>query len=134
LRNLQLVQPTARQRYANQAAGLAAHEVDRFRRYHLGRHHQIAFVFAILVIEHDDHSAGSNVGDRLVDPIERGIALGPGDDGRKNAPEPLKGAVRRLSSARPQQRNGGLRQARPARQLCRGQPGTVHCGVQPLRK
>ena len=35
-----------------------------------GGHHQVALVLAILVVEHDDHLARANVGDRLLDRIE----------------------------------------------------------------
>jgi len=43
---------------------MRGHEVDRFRRDHLGRDGQVAFVLAVLVIDHDDHAAGSQFADR----------------------------------------------------------------------
>ena len=42
---------------ADQAAGLLAHEVDRLGRDRLRRHHEVALVLALLVVEHDDHLA-----------------------------------------------------------------------------
>ncbi len=76
LRNLQFVKPRPKQRDADEAAGLFAHEVDRFGRDFLGRHHQIALVFAILVVEHDDHLAGADVVDRVLDRVKWRSALG----------------------------------------------------------
>ncbi len=76
LRNLQFVEPRSEQRHADQAAGLFAHEVDRLGRDLLGRHHEVAFVFAVLVVEDDDHLAGADVVDCILDRIERRGALG----------------------------------------------------------
>ncbi len=71
LRQMQLVQALADHRNANQAARVLAHEIDRFGRHHLCGHYQVAFVFAILVVQHDDHLAGADVLDRVLDRVER---------------------------------------------------------------
>ena len=71
LRNVKLVEPRARQRHADQSAGVLAHEVDRIGRDHRRRHHDVAFVLAVLVVEDDDHLPGPNVRDRALDRVER---------------------------------------------------------------
>ena len=48
---LQLFHPFRRQRRANQAASMFSHEVDGLRRDLPGRHHEIAFVLPILIID-----------------------------------------------------------------------------------
>ena len=48
---------------ANQAARVADHEVDGFRRDMLGRHDQVAFVLAIFLINQDDHAASLQLRD-----------------------------------------------------------------------
>ena len=49
-RNLELVEPLAGHRHADEAAAVLRHEVDRFRRHLLGRERQVAFVLAIFVV------------------------------------------------------------------------------------
>src|SRR5262249_5244144 len=49
------------ERQTDQAAGVARHEVDDFRRDLLRRANNIAFVLAILVVNDDDHAAVANV-------------------------------------------------------------------------
>ena len=47
---------------ADKAAAIAGHKVDGFGRDVLSRQRQVALVFAILVVNDDDHAAGSNFG------------------------------------------------------------------------
>ncbi|MOA47037.1 hypothetical protein D3C78_1696270 [compost metagenome] len=62
---------------ADQSAGFARHEVDRFRRAFLRGQQQVAFVLAVLVIDQEDHPALAEVFDNFFDAIERhGVALG----------------------------------------------------------
>jgi hypothetical protein len=51
-------------------------EGNGFRRGVLGGHDQIAFVLAILVVHHDHHLAGADVGDDIFDGIELALARG----------------------------------------------------------
>ncbi len=44
-------------RCAHQAASVADHEIDRGRGDGFGRHQQIPFVFAVFVVDHDNHPA-----------------------------------------------------------------------------
>ena len=60
-----------RERQANQPAPIDAHEVDRFGRDRVCGHTQVAFVFAILVVDQDDHLAGANVIDRGLNAAQR---------------------------------------------------------------
>ncbi len=46
-----------RHRQADHAAGVTHHEIDGFRRRLLRGDDEIAFVFAVLVIDEDDHAA-----------------------------------------------------------------------------
>ena len=65
-RNLELVEPLAGHRQADQAAAVLGHEVDRLGRHLLGGHRQIAFVLAILVVDDDDHLAAADRGDGVL--------------------------------------------------------------------
>ena len=73
-RNLELVEPLRRHRQADQPAAVARHEVDRLRRHLLGRDRQVAFVLAILVVDDDDHPAGADRLDGVLDAGERRAA------------------------------------------------------------
>ena len=53
------------ERQANQAAGVARHEVDDLGRDLLRRTHEIAFVFTIFVVDDDDQAAVADLGDGL---------------------------------------------------------------------
>ena len=70
-RDLELVEPLRRHRQADQAAAVSRHEVDRLGRDLLGGDRQIALVLAILVVDDDDHPAGADRVDRVLDPGER---------------------------------------------------------------
>ena len=59
-----------RNRHANQTAAVHGHEVDRLRRRLFRGHDEIAFVFAIGVVGHDDNAAGSDIAQDIVDGIE----------------------------------------------------------------
>jgi hypothetical protein len=62
-----LLDALAGQGEADQAAGVAGHEVDRVGGGELRGDHQVAFVFAILVIDQDEHAAVAGLLDQLVD-------------------------------------------------------------------
>ncbi|MNL47900.1 hypothetical protein D3C87_1707110 [compost metagenome] len=59
---LQLAAAFGGQRQADQAAPVLGHEVDGFRRDEVGRQDQVAFIFAVFLVNEDDHAAGANVG------------------------------------------------------------------------
>src|SRR5688572_11060450 len=69
-----MVQAFGRQRQAHQAAAVAGHEIDRLGRDLGGSHGQIALVLAVLVVHHDDHPAGANRHQRVLDRRERALA------------------------------------------------------------
>jgi hypothetical protein len=52
---------------ADQAARMPRHEVDDFRRDLLGSTDKIALVFAIFVVNNDDHATVTDVSDGLFD-------------------------------------------------------------------
>src|SRR5205085_7422158 len=60
-RQMQLIATLFRQRQANQSARVARHEIDYFRCDFFRSANQITFVFAIFVIDDDDHSSLTNV-------------------------------------------------------------------------
>jgi non-ribosomal peptide synthetase component F len=64
-RQAERVDPFARHRQADQPAPVPRHEVDLLRRCHLRGDDQIAFIFAILIIDQDEHAAVA----RLVDDL-----------------------------------------------------------------
>ncbi len=97
LRNVKLVEAGADHRHTNQAAGAFTHEVNGVGRDHLGRHHQVALVLAVLIIEHHHHLAGPNIDDRIGDGIEGALPLRElFAKRRKDVGQPLQGAVGRL--------------------------------------
>ena len=55
------------QRQADQAAGVARHEVDRLRRHEVGGEHEVALVLAVFLVDEHDHAAGLELGDDLGD-------------------------------------------------------------------
>ena len=70
LRQPQVIQPLARHRHADDAAGVAHKKRDRFRRDLLGRHDQVALVLAILVVHQDHDLAGLDARDDVLDGVE----------------------------------------------------------------
>src|ERR1039458_9362986 len=57
----QVVGPLFGQGQADEAAAVAGHEVDGLRRNVLSGQREIAFVFAIFVVDYDNHAAGANL-------------------------------------------------------------------------
>ena len=55
----------ARQRQADQAAAMLGHEVDRLGRHVVGGQHQVAFVFAVFLVDEDHHAASGQLGDQF---------------------------------------------------------------------
>ena len=66
----ELLRAFVRNRHADQAAAMHGHEVDRFRRGFLRRHHEIALVLAIFVVGHDHDLACRDVAHDIVDRVE----------------------------------------------------------------
>jgi hypothetical protein len=48
---------------------MRCHEVDRFRRDHLGRQHQVAFILAVLIVDHHDHASGLQLANGVRDAL-----------------------------------------------------------------
>ena len=53
---------------------MGRHEGDRLRRDIGGGEHEVPLVFAVFVVGDDDHSAGLDVGDEVLDRIECNFA------------------------------------------------------------
>ncbi len=64
-RQAERVDPLARHGEADEATPVPRHEVDLFRRRHLGRDDQVALILPVLVIDQDEHTAVA----RLVDDL-----------------------------------------------------------------
>jgi hypothetical protein len=56
-RNVQVVQTLAGHGKTNQTTTMSCHEVDRFGRDLFCCNHEVTFIFAVLVIDDDDHTA-----------------------------------------------------------------------------
>ena len=56
---------------ADQTASKARHEIDGFGRRQVGRHDQVAFVLATLVVDQHHHFAGSDVFEGAMHPFNR---------------------------------------------------------------
>ena len=61
------------EREADQAAAVCGHEIDGFGRDFFGGHGEIAFVFAVFVVDDDDHAALANFFDGFLDCGEGGL-------------------------------------------------------------
>ena len=70
----ELVAAIGREREADQPPTVGRHEVDRLGRRELGRQCEIALVLAVLGVADDDHVAGADVLDRLLDAAEWGAS------------------------------------------------------------
>src|SRR2546426_2048676 len=70
-RDLELVQALAEQGDADQASTVLRHEVHRFRRHPVGRHHEVAFVLAVLVVHDEKNASLSDLLDALLDGRKR---------------------------------------------------------------
>ena len=55
------------EREADEPAPVHRHEVDGLGRDLVGGHREIAFVLAVLVVDQDDHLAGADLVERVVD-------------------------------------------------------------------
>jgi len=66
----ELLEPFGSRRHANESAPKSRHEIDRCGGHGLRRHDQIAFVFAIGVIHHDDHFPAAHVRDNRFNVVE----------------------------------------------------------------
>jgi len=65
------VDPLRRHRQANEAAPELRHEVDRLGGGFFRRHAQVALIFALLIVHHDDHVAATSFLERFLDRNER---------------------------------------------------------------
>ena len=61
---------------ADQAAAVLGHEVDGFGRDFFGGHGEVAFVFAVFVVDQDDHAALADFFDGFFDGGENGFSGG----------------------------------------------------------
>ena len=69
------------------------HEVDGVGRHELGGHHEVALVLAVLVVDDDDHLAGGDVLERLLDAWRTDVvAARLGSPPRASGPRPMRGA------------------------------------------
>ena len=66
----QLLAAFARQGQTDQATAVFGHEVDVLGPHHRGNHQQVTFVFAVLVVDDDDHFALGEVGEDFFDGVE----------------------------------------------------------------
>ena len=66
----ELIGALARERDANQPAPVHRHEIDRFRRRLLRGHDEIALIFAVGVVGHDDHFSCRDVVQDVVNRVE----------------------------------------------------------------
>jgi len=69
-RQVELLGPGSRDRGADHAFAVGGHEIDRLRRRQFGGHQQIAFVFAVFVIDDHDHLTVFDRSDGLFDGAE----------------------------------------------------------------
>ncbi len=63
---LELVEPLGHERRADEAGGVGEEEGDPLGGGELSRHHEVALVLTVLVVDHDDHLASGDGGDSLL--------------------------------------------------------------------
>jgi hypothetical protein len=68
---LELLAALGSERQADQPAPVRGHEVDRLGGGELGADHQVALVLAIFAVAHDHGAPDADVGDRVLDGVER---------------------------------------------------------------
>src|SRR5882724_7629658 len=66
-REMELVAAVFGERHADESAAELGHEVDGVRRDFFGGHGEVAFVFAVLVVDEDDHAAVADLFDGFFD-------------------------------------------------------------------
>src|SRR6266850_2037759 len=74
-REVQLIAALFGEGKADQAAAVLGHEVDGVGRDLFGGHGEVAFVFAVLVVNEDDHAALANFFDSFLDSGEMGMSV-----------------------------------------------------------
>src|SRR6266851_3304907 len=74
-REVKLVAALLGERQADQPTAVLGHEVDGVGRDFLGGHGEVAFVFAVLVVNQDDHAALANLFDGFFDGGESGAFI-----------------------------------------------------------
>ena len=70
-----LLDPFTRKSEANQTATMRGHKIYRVRGRHLRRNHKISLVFAILVIDEDEHATVTGIVDDILDRRQNGEVL-----------------------------------------------------------
>ena len=70
-REIQFVAALLGESQADQAAAKLGHEVDGFGSDFLGGHGEVAFVFAVFIVDEDDHASLANFFDGFFDGAER---------------------------------------------------------------
>ena len=94
----ELVAALRREREADPAARVGGHEVDVVGRDELGGHDEVALVLAVLVVDDDDHPAGGDLLERLLDGRELGG--GGGAHRQVRAPNSFSTYLARRSTSR----------------------------------
>ncbi|MCY1527963.1 hypothetical protein D9M68_630490 [compost metagenome] len=80
---VQLAAAVFGQGQAHQAAAVRHHEVDGIGRDEFGGHDEVAFIFAVFLVNQDDDTAGTQLGDDLGDRSDtEGFRLGAGQRGQ----------------------------------------------------
>ena len=86
-RDAELIQPLSGERQTDQATTMSGHEVDGVGGDLLGRDGEVALVLAILIVDHNDHAAASDVVDGVFDGGEgqESLLWGALENGRRPA-------------------------------------------------
>ena len=75
-REMEFVAAFFGEREADQAAAVLGHEIDGFGSDFFGGHSEVAFVFAVFVVDEDDHAALADFFDGFFDGGENGFSGG----------------------------------------------------------
>ena len=72
---MEFVQPVTAHRQADQSTAVCGHKIDGIRRDFRRRHCEVAFIFAIFIIDDDDDPSLTNLIDSFFDRAEQICAL-----------------------------------------------------------
>jgi len=83
-REVELIAALLGERKANQAAAMLGHEIDSVGRDFFGGHGEVAFVFAVLIVNEDDHVSLADIFDGFFDGGEHFRFFSHGKKDRSN--------------------------------------------------
>ena len=70
-RQTQCINALGRQGQANQTTAMFSHEIDRIRRGHLSRNYEVTLIFAVFMVDKNEHTTVAGVVDDIFSRADR---------------------------------------------------------------